>query len=113
VCDEQRLTTDILVTRRSLSYPPIPRRCTRVLGSQTGSQRVSLVSRHDHRSLRLPTEPSPEEEARRVEFPCGRIVAAKPPRERHYGDSIRNGVPDEAQRTELIRQFMERTLKAP
>ena len=45
-----------------------------------------------------------------VEFPCGRIVTGKPPRKRHYGE-IRYGVPDEAQRTELIRQFMERTLK--
>ena len=45
-----------------------------------------------------------------MEFPCGRIVSAKPPRKRHYGE-IRQGVPDEAQRTELVRQFMERTLK--
>ena len=29
---------------------------------------------------------------------------------RHYGE-IRRGVPDEAQRTELIKQFMARTLK--
>ena len=46
------------------------------------------------------------------EFPCGRIVSARPPRKRHYGE-IRYGVPDEAQRTELIRQFMERTLSQP
>ena len=45
-----------------------------------------------------------------VEFPCGRIVAAKPPRKRHYGE-IRYGVPDEAQPTALIAAFIERTLK--
>lgn len=71
-----------------------------------------------------------------MEFRCGRIVTAKPPRRRHYGE-IRYGVPDElprdaalaasyggqsreqpkaasrdlAQRTELIRQFTERTLR--
>ena len=45
-----------------------------------------------------------------VEFPCGRIVTARSPRKRHYGE-IRRGVPDEAQRTELIKQFMARTLK--
>ena len=43
-------------------------------------------------------------------FPLGRIVTAKPPRKKHYGE-IRYGVPDEAQRTELIKQFMERTNK--
>ena len=42
-------------------------------------------------------------------FPLGRIVTAKPPRKRYYGE-IRYGVPDEAQRTELIRQFIERRL---
>jgi hypothetical protein len=41
---------------------------------------------------------------------CGRIVAARPPKKRHYGE-IRYGVPDEAQRTALIAAFMERTLK--
>jgi hypothetical protein len=45
-----------------------------------------------------------------VEFPCGRIVTATPPRKRHYGE-IRYGVPDEAERTKLIAAFMERTLK--
>jgi hypothetical protein len=45
-----------------------------------------------------------------VEFPWGRIVTARKPKPRHYGE-IRYGVPDEAQRTELVRQFMERTLK--
>jgi hypothetical protein len=39
-----------------------------------------------------------------------RIVSARLPRKRHYGE-IRYGVPDEAERTLLIRQFMERTLK--
>ena len=34
----------------------------------------------------------------------------RPPRKRHYGE-IRRGVPDEAQRTELIKPFMARTLK--
>ena len=46
-----------------------------------------------------------------VEFPCGRIVTVRSPKKRHYGD-IRYGVPDATQRTELIRQFMERTLKS-
>jgi hypothetical protein len=46
-----------------------------------------------------------------VEFPCGRIVTAKPPRKRPYGVISDDGMPDEAQRTELIRQFMERTLR--
>ena len=45
-----------------------------------------------------------------VEFPCGRIVAARKPKPRHYGE-IRYGVPDEAQRTALIAEFIERTLK--
>jgi hypothetical protein len=45
-----------------------------------------------------------------VEFPAGRIVTAKPPRKWHYGE-IREGVPDDAQRAELARQFIERTLK--
>jgi hypothetical protein len=35
-----------------------------------------------------------------VELPCGRIVSARKPKPRHYGE-IRCGVPDEAQRTEL------------
>ena len=43
-------------------------------------------------------------------FPIGRIVSAKLPRKKPYG-IVRYGVPDEAQRTELIRQFMEQTLK--
>jgi hypothetical protein len=37
-----------------------------------------------------------------VELPCGRIVSARKPKPRHYGE-IRYGVPDEAQRTELVR----------
>jgi hypothetical protein len=41
-----------------------------------------------------------------VEFTCGRRVSARKPKPaRHYGE-IRYGVPDEAQRTELARQFM-------
>jgi hypothetical protein len=44
------------------------------------------------------------------EFPNGRIVSAKPPRKRHYGEIVQ-GVPDDGQRTELARQFFERTLK--
>jgi hypothetical protein len=58
---------------------------------------------HDHRSLRLPTEPSPEEEARR-----GFSVRQD---KRPYGVISDDGMPDEARRTELIRQFMERTLR--
>jgi hypothetical protein len=45
-----------------------------------------------------------------VEFPCGRIVSARKPKPLHYRE-IRCGMPDEAQRTELIKQFMARTLK--
>jgi hypothetical protein len=46
------------------------------------------------------------------EFPLGHIVTARKPKAKHYGE-IREGVPDEAQRTELIKQFMARTLKPP
>jgi hypothetical protein len=42
-------------------------------------------------------------------FPLGRIVTAKLPKKRYYGE-IRYGVPDESQRTELVRQFIEREL---
>jgi hypothetical protein len=52
----------------------------------------------------------PRKQKPAVEFPLGRIVTAKPPRKRHTG-LIRYGVPDETQRTEMIRQFMERKLK--
>ena len=45
-----------------------------------------------------------------VDFPCGRIVSARKPKPRHYGE-IRYGVPDEAQRTALIAEFIERALK--
>jgi hypothetical protein len=45
-----------------------------------------------------------------VEFPCGRIVSAREPKPRHYGE-IRYGVPDEAQRSGLIAAFIEQTLK--
>lgn len=44
------------------------------------------------------------------EFPVGRIVTAKKPKLRHYGE-IREGVPDDAERTELARQSIERTLQ--
>jgi hypothetical protein len=47
-----------------------------------------------------------------VEFPCGRIVSARPPKRRPYGIIRDGGMPDEAQRTELIKQFMARTLKS-
>jgi hypothetical protein len=45
-----------------------------------------------------------------VDFPIDRIVSARPPKKRHAGD-FEGAAPDEAQRTELIKQFMERTLK--
>jgi hypothetical protein len=41
------------------------------------------------------------------EFPLGQIVSARKPKPRHYGE-IRQGVPDETQRMELVRQFIER-----
>jgi hypothetical protein len=44
-----------------------------------------------------------------VEFPHGRIVTARKPKPRHYSE-IKYGVPDEAQRRELVRAFIERTL---
>jgi hypothetical protein len=44
------------------------------------------------------------------EVPLDRIVSARKPKRRHYGET-RNGVPDGAQRTELIKEFMERTLR--
>jgi hypothetical protein len=47
-----------------------------------------------------------------VALPLGLIVSARKPKPRHYGE-VRHGVPDEGQRTELIRQFMERTLRPP
>lgn len=74
------------------------------------AERRHIRSRYDHRLLRLPTEAPTESQARRGEFPSARIVSARPPRKRHYGE-IRDGIPDEAQRAELIRQFMHRTLK--
>jgi hypothetical protein len=42
-----------------------------------------------------------------VDFPVGRIVTARRPKPRHYGE-IRYGVPDDAERTELVRRFIER-----
>jgi hypothetical protein len=36
-------------------------------------------------------------------------MTAKPPRQRRLGE-IQDGVLDDAQRTELVRQFIERTL---
>jgi hypothetical protein len=67
--------------------------------------------RHDHRSLRLQTEPPPRKKKPAVDFPCGRIVSARPPKRRPYAIIRDDGMPDEAQRTELITQFIERTLK--
>ena len=43
-------------------------------------------------------------------FRAAGIVGARKPKPRHYG-LIRYGVPDEAQRTELNKQFMARALK--
>jgi hypothetical protein len=73
----------------------------------TGQPSGSIFSPHDHRSLRSQTEPRPK---KRLAVPAGRIVTAKLPCKRHYG-LIRDGLPDEAQRMEQIRQFVERTLK--
>jgi hypothetical protein len=60
------------------------------------------IVHYDYRPKRAGRKP--------VEFPCGRIVSARKPKPRHPGE-IREGVPDEAQLTELLRQFMERALK--
>ena len=65
---------------------------------------VMTIVHYDHRPKR-PRKAKPA-----VDFSRGRMVGARTPKPRHYGE-IREGVPDEAQRTELIRQFMERTLK--
>jgi hypothetical protein len=64
---------------------------------------VITIVHYDHKPKTRKAKPP-------VEFPCGRIVSARKPKPRLYGE-IREGVPDEAQRTELIRQFIERTLK--
>ena len=45
-----------------------------------------------------------------VDFPCGRIVSARKPKPRHYGE-IRMASRMKAQRTALIAAFMERALK--
>ena len=46
---------------------------------------------------------------RTVEFPLGRIVTAKAPKKRYYGEM--RGVPDEAERSKLIAAFLARTMK--
>jgi hypothetical protein len=66
--------------------------------------RAMTIVHYDHKPKRArrqkPAQP----------FPLGRIVTARKPKPRHYGE-IRYGVPDEAQRTALIAAFIERTLK--
>ena len=64
-------------------------------------------------SAELRTSQPPKRPGRRnpgVEFPLGRIVTAKPPRKRHYGEII-EGVPDDADRTRRATAFIERTLR--
>ena len=74
------------------------------------------VNRHAHilGTMTIVTYYHNPKRARKVkpaqQFPAGRVVTAKKPKPRHYGE-IREGAPDEAERTELARQFIERTLK--
>jgi hypothetical protein len=74
----------------------------------TGQPSHPIFSHHDHRNL-LPQAEAGAEVKPAQPFPIRRIETAKPPRKRHYGE-ILDGVPDEAQHTELVRQFIERTL---
>ena len=90
---------------RIIATQPAP--CLSRPASQSGPIFVSAMTivHYDYRPKR-PRKAKPA-----VEFPCGRIVTARSPRKRHY-DEIRRGVPDQARRTGLIKQFMARTLRA-
>ena len=89
-------------TRRPEAPEPLGHEAI-ALACLPASQAVHIRRRHDYRNLLPQAEPLPE---KRSLSRYGGVSGKPKPR---YSE-IRDGVPDEAQRMEPVRQFTERTL---
>ena len=87
-----------LWSARETVHPPpreLPTRTTNAIFA--GMNIICCDYRPSRARRKKPTQP----------FPLGRIVTARKPKPRHYGE-IRYGVPDDAERTRLAAAFIER-----